>query len=91
VRLPKKTKVAGLNDDRPVALTPIAMEPGEFAHDTHKQHYARILGPTPNRSVEDAISLTLPTALEHLDRKDTYVRRCLLTSAMHSTPSFPPS
>jgi len=28
----------------------------------------------PNRSVDDAISLTLHTALEHQDRRDTYIR-----------------
>jgi len=31
-------------------------------------------GYRPNRSVDDAISLTLHTALEHRDRRDTYVR-----------------
>ncbi|KAI3368571.1 hypothetical protein L3Q82_025395, partial [Scortum barcoo] len=69
-----------LNDYRPVALTstimkcferlvksfitssiPDSLDPLQFAY-------------RPNRSTEDAISLTLHTALSHLDQRDTYVR-----------------
>jgi len=80
--VPKKTKVTGLNDYRPVGLTPIAMnclemlvmtrinsiipdssDPLQFAY-------------RPNRSVDDVISLTLHTALEHLERRDTPMSDC---------------
>ncbi|KAI3370924.1 hypothetical protein L3Q82_023481 [Scortum barcoo] len=43
----------------------------------------------PNRSTEDAIALTLHTALSHLDQRDTYVRCCSLTTVQHSTPLCP--
>ncbi|KAI3375792.1 hypothetical protein L3Q82_003742 [Scortum barcoo] len=80
VPVPKKTKILCLNDDRPVALTstimkcferlvksfitssiPDSLDPLQFAY-------------RPNRSTEDAIALTLHTALSHLDQRDTYVR-----------------
>ncbi|KAI3354475.1 hypothetical protein L3Q82_018983 [Scortum barcoo] len=77
---PKKTKILSLNDYRPVALTstimkcferlvksfitssiPDSLDPLQFAY-------------RPNWSTEDAIALTLHTALSHLDQRDTYVR-----------------
>ncbi|KAI3376154.1 hypothetical protein L3Q82_016680 [Scortum barcoo] len=77
---PRKPKSSALNDDRPVALTstimkcferlvksfitssiPDSLDPLQFAY-------------RPNRSTEDAIALTLHTALSHLDQRDTYVR-----------------
>ncbi|KAI3362263.1 hypothetical protein L3Q82_012229, partial [Scortum barcoo] len=80
VPVPKKTKILSLNDYRPVALTSTIMkcferlvklfitssildslDPLQFAY-------------RPNRSTEDAIALTLHTALSHLDQRDTYVR-----------------
>ncbi|KAI3373570.1 hypothetical protein L3Q82_022165, partial [Scortum barcoo] len=80
VPVPKKTKILSLNDYRPVALTstimkcferlvksfitssiPDSLDPLQFAY-------------RPNRSTEDAIALTLHTALSHLDQRDTYVR-----------------
>ncbi|KAI3367377.1 hypothetical protein L3Q82_026182 [Scortum barcoo] len=80
VPVPKKTKILCLNDYRPVALTstimkcferlvksfitssiPDSLDPLQFAY-------------RPNRSTEDAITLTLHTALSHLDQRDTYVR-----------------
>ncbi|KAI3355726.1 hypothetical protein L3Q82_004316 [Scortum barcoo] len=80
VPVPKKTKILSLNDDhRPVALTstimkcferlvksfitssiPDSLDPLQFAY-------------RPNRSTEDAIALTLHTALSHLDQRDTYL------------------
>ncbi|KAI3363903.1 hypothetical protein L3Q82_001500 [Scortum barcoo] len=76
----EKPKILSLNDYRPVALTstimkcferlvksfitssiPDSLDPLQFAY-------------RPNRSTEDAISLTLHTALSHLDQRDTYVR-----------------
>ncbi|KAI3367303.1 hypothetical protein L3Q82_008344 [Scortum barcoo] len=77
---PRKPKSSRLNDYRPVALTstimkcferlvksfitssiPDSLDPLQFAY-------------RPNRSTEDAIALTLHTALSHLDQRDTYVR-----------------
>ncbi|KAI3352055.1 hypothetical protein L3Q82_020870 [Scortum barcoo] len=71
----KKPKILFLNDYRPVALTstimkcfeklvrsfitsslPDSLDPLQFAY-------------RPNRSTEDAIALTLHTALSHLDQK----------------------
>ena len=76
VPVPKKTKILCLNNDRPVALTstimkcferlvkpfitsflPDSLDPLQFAY-------------RPNRSTADAISLTLHTALSHLDQRD---------------------
>jgi len=76
VPLPKKTKVTGLNDYHPVALTPIALKCLErLVLLTHiKSIIPDSLDPLQFRSVDDVISLTLHTALEHLDRRDTYAR-----------------
>jgi len=80
VQLPKKTKVMGLNDYHPVALTPIAMKCLEKLVMTHiNSIIPDSLNPLqfayrPNRSVDDTISLALHTALKHLERKDTYAR-----------------
>lgn len=43
------------------SIIPDSLDPLQFAY-------------SPNRSVDDTISLTLHTALEHLDRRDTYLR-----------------
>ena len=59
VPVPKNTKVTCLNDYRPVALT--TLDPLQFAY-------------RPSRSIDDAISIALHTALSHLDKKNTYVR-----------------
>ncbi|KAI3362648.1 hypothetical protein L3Q82_001632 [Scortum barcoo] len=88
VPVPKKTKILSLNDYRPVALTstimkcferlvksfitssiPDSLDPLQFAY-------------RPNRSTEDAIALTLHTALSHLDQRDTYLRDLGLNSAL---------
>ena len=80
VPVPKKMKTLCLKDYRPVALTstimkcfeqlikhfitssfPDSLDPHQFAY-------------RPNSSTADAISLTLHTALSHLDQRDTYVR-----------------
>ncbi|KAI3355177.1 hypothetical protein L3Q82_017879 [Scortum barcoo] len=73
--------VTGLNDYRPVALTPIVMKCFErlvMAHikdcidvtvDPHQYAYRK------NRFTEDAISSVVAhTALTHLENKDSYVR-----------------
>ncbi|XP_036420865.1 interferon-induced very large GTPase 1-like [Colossoma macropomum] len=80
VPVPKKSSVTCLNDYCPVALTstvikcfeqlvkahicstlPATMDPHQFAYRS-------------NRATDDAIALTIHTALTHLDRKNTYVR-----------------
>ncbi|KAJ8342690.1 hypothetical protein SKAU_G00326180 [Synaphobranchus kaupii] len=80
VPVPKKTNISTLNDYRPVALTPIIMKcfkrlvlsyikatiPASL--DPHQFAYR------PNRSTEDAISLTLHSALTHLEESGSYVR-----------------
>ncbi|KAI3362901.1 hypothetical protein L3Q82_011498, partial [Scortum barcoo] len=98
VPVPKKTKILSLNDYRPVALTstimkcferlvksfitssiPDSLDPLQFAY-------------RPNRSTEDAIALTLHTALSHLDQRDTYVRMLFIDySSAFNTIMCPPS
>lgn len=69
VPLPKKTKVTGLSDYWPVALTPIAMNCLEKLVVAHPNSIipdsldSLQFVYKPNRSVDDSISLTLPTAL----------------------------
>ncbi|KAI3358438.1 hypothetical protein L3Q82_014866, partial [Scortum barcoo] len=82
IPIPKTSTVTGLNDYRPVALTPIVMKCFErlvMAHikdcidvtvDPHQYAYRK------NRSTEDTISSVVHTALTHLENKDSYV--CLL-------------
>uniref|UniRef100_A0A4W5L6E0 Reverse transcriptase domain-containing protein n=1 Tax=Hucho hucho TaxID=62062 RepID=A0A4W5L6E0_9TELE len=80
VPVPKKAKVTELNDYRPVALTSVIMKCFERLV---KDHITSILPDTldplqfayrPNRSTDDAIAITLHTALTHLDKRNTYVR-----------------
>ena len=71
VPVPKKVKVTFLNDYRQVALTLIAMECFE------RLVINTVMPETldhPNRSTDDAISITLHTALSHLNKRNTYVR-----------------
>lgn len=75
----KLSVVSGLNDQRPVALTPIVMKCFErlvMAHiknnvdttvDPHRYTYRR------NRSTADAISFVVYQALTHLENKDSYI------------------
>ncbi|GAA6231470.1 uncharacterized protein LOC109141784 [Lates japonicus] len=78
--IPKTSTVTGLNDYRPVALTPIVMKCFErlvmtrikdsidVTVDPHQYAYRK------NRSTEDAISSVVHTTLTHLENKDSYVR-----------------
>ena len=80
IPIPKTTTVTGLNDYRPVALTPIVMKCFErlvmarikdsisTTVDPHQYAYRK------NRSTEDAISSVVHTALTHIEKKDSYVR-----------------
>ncbi|KAI3360806.1 hypothetical protein L3Q82_012879, partial [Scortum barcoo] len=80
VPVPKKTKILSLNDYRPVALTSTIMKCFErLVKSFITSSILDSLDPLqfayrPNRSTEDAIALTLHTALSHLDQRDTYVR-----------------
>ena len=71
--MPKEAKVTCLNDYRPIALTSVAMKCFERLVMAHINsihpgtQFAYI-------STDDAISITLHTALSHLDKRNTYVR-----------------
>ncbi|KAI4879613.1 hypothetical protein NFI96_006236 [Prochilodus magdalenae] len=79
IPVPKSSTVTGLNDYRPIALTPIVTKCFErlvLTHikatidvtvDPHQYAYRR------NRSTDDAISSVVHTALTHLEQKDSYV------------------
>ncbi|KAI4887377.1 hypothetical protein NFI96_006708 [Prochilodus magdalenae] len=89
---PKSSTVTGLNDYRPIALTPIVTKCFErlvMTHikatidvtvDPHQYAYRR------NRSTDDAISSVVHTALTHLEQKDSYVRMLFVdfTSAFNT-------
>lgn len=80
IPVPKTPTATGLNDYRPVALTPIVIKWFErlvMAHvrdsidvtvDPHQYVYRK------NRSTEDAVSSVVHTTLAHLENKDSYVR-----------------
>lgn len=80
VPVPKKTNITSLNNYRPVALTPVVMKCFERLVLSHiKDSIPASLDPyqfayRANRSTEDAIALALQTALNHLERPNTYVR-----------------
>lgn len=80
VPVPKKARVTCLNDLRPVALTSVPMKTFEGMILHHlKSLIPRTLDPyqfayRANRSVEDAISIFLHEILNHLDKKNSYVR-----------------
>ena len=80
VPVPKKQKVMSLNEYRPVALTSVLMKIFErFILKFLKPIVGPILDPyqfayRENRCVEDAVSLTLHSILQHLDKDKTYAR-----------------
>ncbi len=80
IPIPKKSKITGLNDFRPVALTFVVMKSFEKLVLAHLKD---ITGPSldylqfacrANRSVDDAVNMGLQFVLQHLDRAGTYVR-----------------
>ena len=77
---PKKSKITGLNDYRPVALTSVVMKSFEKLVLAHlKDITGPLLDPLQfayraNRSVDDAVNIGLHYVLQHLDRPGTYVR-----------------
>ncbi|KAK3548246.1 hypothetical protein QTP70_005811 [Hemibagrus guttatus] len=83
IPIPKKPKIKGLNDYRPVALTSVVMK----LFDRLVLAYLKnITGPLldplqfvyrANRSVDDAVNMGLHFILQHLDKSGTYVRLLL--------------
>ncbi len=79
IPVPKKPKITGLNDYRPVALTSVAMKSFERLLAYLKASTGPLLDPLQfayraNRSVDDAVNMGLHYILQHLDRPGTYVR-----------------
>ena len=89
VPIPKNVKVTELNDYRPVVLTSVIMKCFERLVKDHITSTLLVtLDPLqfayhPNRSTDDAIAITLHTALSHLDKRNTYARM-LLSIPHHS-------
>ena len=80
VPVPKKAKVSSLNDYRPVALTSVAMKVFErlvmqfLKTSTNSLSDPLQFAYKANRSVEDAVSLTLHKIVQHLDTQKSYAR-----------------
>ncbi|TWW74192.1 hypothetical protein D4764_14G0001930 [Takifugu flavidus] len=84
VPVPKKPRITGLNDYRPVALTSVVMKSLERLILPHlKSITTPLLDPLQiayraNRSVDDAVNLALHSILQHLDSPGTYARILLV-------------
>ncbi len=80
IPVPRKPKITGLNDYRPVALTSVVMKSFERLVLAYlKASTGPLLDPLQfayraNRSVDDAVNMGLHFILQHLDRPRTYVR-----------------
>ncbi|KAK3513377.1 hypothetical protein QTP70_014205 [Hemibagrus guttatus] len=80
IPIPKKPKMTGLNDYRPVALTSVVMKSFERLVLSYlKNITGPLLDPLQfasraNRSVDDAVNMGLHFILQHLDKSGTYVR-----------------
>ncbi|KAK3562612.1 hypothetical protein QTP86_002148, partial [Hemibagrus guttatus] len=80
VPVPKKTKITGLNDYRPVALTSVVMKSFESLVLSYlKDITDPLLDPLQfayraNRSVDDAVNMALHFILQHLDSPGSYAR-----------------
>ncbi len=80
IPVPKKPKIPGLNNNRPVALTYVVMKSFEKLVLAYlKDITGPLLDPLhfayrANRSVDDAVNMGLHYILKHLDRPRTYVR-----------------
>ncbi len=80
IPVPKKPKMTGLNDYRPVALTSVVMKSFERLVLAYlKASTGPLLDPLQfayraNRSVDDAVNMGLHFILQHLDRPGTYMR-----------------
>ncbi|KAK3514156.1 hypothetical protein QTP70_005087 [Hemibagrus guttatus] len=67
IPVPKKPKISGLNDYRPVTLTYLKDITGPLL-DPHQFAYRA------NRSVDDAVNMGMHYILQHLDRPGNYAR-----------------
>ncbi|KAK3538606.1 hypothetical protein QTP86_007674 [Hemibagrus guttatus] len=80
IPVPKKTKITGLNDYRPVALTSVVMKSFErLVLPYLKDISETLLDPLQftyraNRSVDDAVNMALHFILQHLDSPGSYTR-----------------
>ncbi|KAK3555538.1 hypothetical protein QTP86_021797, partial [Hemibagrus guttatus] len=80
IPIPKKPKITGLNDYRPVALTSVVMKSFERLVLAYlKNITGPLLDPLQfayraNRSMDDAVNMGLHFILQHLDKSGTYVR-----------------
>ncbi len=80
IPIPKKPKITGLNDYRPVALTSVVMKSLERLVLAYlKDITGPLLDPLQfayraNRSVDDAVNMGLHYILEHLDKPGNYAR-----------------
>ncbi|KAI2651682.1 hypothetical protein H4Q32_014408 [Labeo rohita] len=80
IPLPKKPKMTGLNDYRPVALTSVVMKSFEKLVLAYLKNISGpLLDPLQfsyraNRSVDDAVNMGLHFILQHLDKIGNYVR-----------------
>ncbi|KAL0161486.1 hypothetical protein M9458_045211, partial [Cirrhinus mrigala] len=80
IPVPKKPKITGLNDYRPVALTSVVMKSFEKLVLAYlKDITGPLLDPLQfayraNRYVDDAVNMGLHFILQHLDKSGTYVR-----------------
>ncbi|KAK3532073.1 hypothetical protein QTP86_006799 [Hemibagrus guttatus] len=80
VPVPKKTKITGLNDYRPVALTSVVMKSFErlvlsYLKDITDPHLDPLqFAYRANRSVGDAVNMALHFVLQHLDSPGSYAR-----------------
>ncbi|KAI2663046.1 hypothetical protein H4Q32_002071 [Labeo rohita] len=80
ILVPKKSKITGLNDYRPVALTSVVKKSFERLVLAYlKDITGPLLDPLQfayqaNRSVDDAVNMGLHYILQHLDKPGTYAR-----------------
>ncbi len=80
IPVPKKPKITGLNDYRPVALTSVVMKSFEKLVLAYLKDIAGpLLDPLQfayraNRSMDDAVNMGLHYIPQHLDKSGTYVR-----------------
>ncbi|KAL0186728.1 hypothetical protein M9458_018398, partial [Cirrhinus mrigala] len=80
IPIPKKPKITGLNDYRPVALTSVVMKSFEKLVLAYLKNISGpLLDPLQfayraNRSVDDAVNMGLHFILQHLDKTGNYER-----------------
>ncbi|KAK3533984.1 hypothetical protein QTP70_035007, partial [Hemibagrus guttatus] len=94
VPVPKKTKITGLNDYRPVALTSVVMKSFERLMLSYlKDITDPLLDPLQftyraNRSVDDAVNMALHFILQHLDSTGSYARILWITDFLTDRRRF---